>query len=96
MTVGQALQKTLDDNQISQALVCARTGLSAKHVNFLVKDRAPLSVEVAVLIEEHFPKVQAFPLLLLQLRQDIAKARAKIKQAKQTRPELFEYAPGQE
>ena len=105
MTVGQTLQKTLDDNEISQSLVCAKTGLSAKHVNFLVKDRAPLSVEVAVLIEEHFPKVQAFPLLVLQLRQEIAKVKYRRRRAKVIAPldaldepkdKLYEYAPGQE
>lgn len=76
-TVGQKLQQTLDDNGISQALLAYRTGLTPKHVNFLVKDKAKLSVEVAVIIEHAFPKVRAFPLLMLQVRQDIAKMKHK-------------------
>jgi plasmid maintenance system antidote protein VapI len=88
-TVGQLLQETLDKNEISQALLAYRTGLSTKHVNFLVKGRSPISVEVAVLIEDAFPEVKTFPLLLAQLRQEVAGAKAKLRQAKQEKPELF-------
>ena len=80
-TVGQALQDILDENEISQALVAAKTGLSAKHINWVVKGRAPLSPEVAVLIEEHFPQIKAFPLLMVQLRQDIARVKMRRRQA---------------
>lgn len=75
------LQEILDKDEIPQALVAARTGLSAKHVNLLVKGRVPLSVEVAVLIEEAFPKIKTFPLLMAQLRQDVAGAKARRKDA---------------
>jgi plasmid maintenance system antidote protein VapI len=76
-TVGQALQDILNENEIPQALVASRTGLSAKHINLVVKGRAPLSVEVAVLIEENFPQIKAFPLLMTQLRQDVAAVKAR-------------------
>jgi plasmid maintenance system antidote protein VapI len=87
------LQTILDENEISQSLLAARTGLTTKHVNFLIKDKAPLSVEVALLIEEKFTQIKAFPLLMAQLRQDVAKVKMRRKKVKQ---ELFEYAPGQE
>lgn len=86
-------QEILDENKITQSQVAARTGLSTKHINWVVKGRAPLSIEVAVLIEEHFPKIKAFPLLMTQLRQDVAKVKMRRKRVKQ---DLFEYAPGQE
>lgn len=60
-TAGQMLQDLLDKNEIPQALLAYRTGLTTKHVNFLVKGKAPLSVEVAVLIEDAFPQVKMFP-----------------------------------
>jgi plasmid maintenance system antidote protein VapI len=91
-TVGQQLQDILDANKITQARVAEDTGLSTKHINWLVKGRAPLTPEVAVLIEEHFPQIKAFPLLMAQLRQDIHKVRAR----RQKPGRLFEYAPGQE
>jgi plasmid maintenance system antidote protein VapI len=79
-TVGQELQDILDKNDISQALLAYRTGLSPKHVNCVIKGKSPLSVEVALLIEEHFPQVKAFPLLMVQLRQDIAKVKMRRRQ----------------
>ncbi|MBT2567301.1 helix-turn-helix transcriptional regulator [Arthrobacter sp. ISL-85] len=92
-TVGQALQDILDENKITQADVARGTGLSTKYINGVVKGRTPLSVEVAVLIEEHFPQVKAFPLLMAQLREDVAKVKMRRKKVKQ---EQFEYAPGEE
>jgi plasmid maintenance system antidote protein VapI len=92
-TVGQALQDILNENNLTQADVARETGLSTKHINFVVKGRSPLSIEVAVLIEEKFPKVKAFPLLMTQLRQDVAAVKMRRKKVKQ---KLFEYAPGQE
>jgi len=91
--VGQKLQQLLDENEISQALLAYRTGLTTKHINQLVKGKAALSVEVALLIEEKFTQIKAFPLLMAQLRQDVAKVKMRRKKVKQ---ELFEYAPGQE
>lgn len=94
--VGPLLQAALDAASVGQAELARRTGLSTKHINWVVKGRAPLSIEVAVLIEEAFPEIKAFPLLMAQLRHDVAGAKAKVKQAKQKNPRLFEYAPGQE
>lgn len=103
--VGQELQDLLDKNKLTQADIARGTGLSAKHINWVVKGRAPLSIEVALLIEEKFPPVKAFPLLMTQLRQDIAKIKHRRRRAKVIAPldaldepkaELFEYAPGQE
>ena len=105
-TIGQALQQILDENHITQADVARETGLSTKHVNWVVKGRAPLSIEVAVLIEEKFPKVKAFPLLMTQLRQDVARVKHRRRREKvniapldafdEPKADLFEYAPGQE
>jgi plasmid maintenance system antidote protein VapI len=86
MTVGQALQRILDENEISQALLAYRTGLTTKHVNQVVKDHARLSAYVAVQMEGAFPVINAKHLLLHQLRIDLAAARAK----------LFEHALEQE
>lgn len=88
-TVGQELQDLLDKNEISQALLAYRTGLTPKHINCVIKGKAPLSVEVALLIEEAFPEIKAFPLLMVQLRQDIARVKLRRKQ-------LLKNSPGHE
>ena len=106
--MGQKLQQLLDENEISQALLAYRTGLTTKHINQLVKGKAALSVEVALLIEEKFPQIDAFHLLMLQLRQDIARVKMRRKKAAAEGAEvrtdaepprqrrLVEYAPGEE
>ncbi|MEV4689065.1 ImmA/IrrE family metallo-endopeptidase [Microbacterium sp. LWH3-1.2] len=49
---GRILQRELDSRGISQAQLAARTGLSTKHVNLVIKGTAPLSADVAVTLEE--------------------------------------------
>ncbi len=49
---GRILQRELDAREISQAQLAARTGLSTKHVNLVIKGTAPLSADVAVTLEE--------------------------------------------
>jgi plasmid maintenance system antidote protein VapI len=83
-TVGQLLQDILNENKLTQADVAHGTGLSTKHINWVVKGRGPLSVEVAVLIEEKFPEIKAFPLLMAQLRWDVADAKMRRKKVKAT------------
>lgn len=50
--VGRILQRELDERSVSQAQLAARTGLSTKHVNLMIKGTAPLSADVAVTLEE--------------------------------------------
>lgn len=76
--MGQALQAALDGGRVSQAELARRAGLSNKHVNQLVQDKASLSVDVAVRIEAAFPAIHAKGLLLAQLRTDLAAARARL------------------
>ncbi|OJV93449.1 MAG: addiction module antidote protein, HigA family [Microbacterium sp. 67-17] len=49
---GRILQRELDQRSISQAQLAARTGLSTKHINLVVKGTAPLSPDVAVMLEQ--------------------------------------------
>lgn len=48
---GQVLLAELQARGLSQADLAARTGLSAKHVNQVVRDVVPLSAETALLLE---------------------------------------------
>ena len=86
--VGPLLQAALDAASVGQAELARRTGLSTKHINWVVKGRAPLSIEVAVLIEEAFPEIKAFPLLMAQLRHDVAGAKASRRRYAKERPAL--------
>jgi HTH-type transcriptional regulator/antitoxin HigA len=49
---GRLLQRELDAQSISQAQLAARTGLSPKHVNLVIKGAAPISADVAVTLEQ--------------------------------------------
>jgi HTH-type transcriptional regulator/antitoxin HigA len=49
-TLGSLLRQTLTALDISQAELARRTGLTTKHVNWVVNGRAPLSVDVAIAI----------------------------------------------
>lgn len=49
---GRILQRELDARAISQAQLAARTGLSTKHVNLVIKGTAALSPDVAVTLEQ--------------------------------------------
>lgn len=49
---GRLLQRELDARGISQAQLAARTGLSPKHVNLVIKGTAALSPDVAVTLEQ--------------------------------------------
>ena len=49
---GHLLQQELEQRELSQAQLAARTGLSAKHVNLVIKGNAPISADVAVSLEE--------------------------------------------
>lgn len=49
---GRLLQRELDARAISQAQLAARTGLSPKHINLVIKGTAPLSADVAVTLEQ--------------------------------------------
>lgn len=49
---GRILQRELDERSISQAQLAARTGLSTKHINLVIKGTAPLSPDVAVMLEQ--------------------------------------------
>jgi len=49
---GRLIQRELDQRAISQAQLAARTGLSSKHVNQVVKGVVPLSPDVAVALEQ--------------------------------------------
>lgn len=104
-TVGEALQAALDKAGVSQALLAYRTGITTKHINRLVKDKARLSVEVAVQIEEAVPEISAKNLLLHQLRLEIDRVKYRKRRAKviapldaldESKADLFEYAPGNE
>lgn len=49
---GRMLQRELDARGISQAQLAARSGLSTKHVNLVIKGNATLSPDVAVTLEQ--------------------------------------------
>tara|TARA_R110002051_G_scaffold140629_2_gene213692 strand:+ start:5422 stop:6525 length:1104 start_codon:yes stop_codon:yes gene_type:complete len=49
---GRILQRELDEHSISQAQLAARTGLSTKHINLVIKGTAALSPDVAVTLEQ--------------------------------------------
>lgn len=49
---GRVLQRELDAAGISQAQLAARTGLSTKHINLVIKGTAALSPDVAVTLEQ--------------------------------------------
>lgn len=49
---GRMLQRELDARDITQAQLAARAGLSAKHVNLVVKGHVPLSADMAVILEQ--------------------------------------------
>jgi len=48
---GELLRAELESRQMTQADLAARTGLSAKHVNQVVKGLVPLSADTALLLE---------------------------------------------
>jgi HTH-type transcriptional regulator/antitoxin HigA len=49
---GRLLQRELDARAISQAQLAARTGISTKHINLVIKGNAALSPDVAVTLEQ--------------------------------------------
>lgn len=51
MPPGELLQAELEVRQMTQAELAARTGLSAKHVNQVIKGLVPLSADTALLLE---------------------------------------------
>lgn len=48
---GETLVEVLEELGLSQAELARRTGLSTKHINQIVNDRAPISVDVAIVFE---------------------------------------------
>jgi plasmid maintenance system antidote protein VapI len=68
------LRKALERNDIPQALLAYRTGLTTKHVNRVVQGAAPLSVPVAVRIQEAFPSISAEELMVAQAREQVRAA----------------------
>lgn len=48
---GETLGEALDERGMSQAEFARRTGLSAKHVNLIIKGKAGYSAEVAIRME---------------------------------------------
>jgi plasmid maintenance system antidote protein VapI len=65
------LGDALDGAGISQALLSLRTGLSAKHINQIVKGKCRLSVDAAVRIEMAVPSISAEGLLIAQVREEL-------------------------
>lgn len=51
ITPGELIRREIGARGITQAELSARTGLSTKHVNQVIKDVVPLSAETALLIE---------------------------------------------
>jgi HTH-type transcriptional regulator / antitoxin HigA len=49
---GRMLQRELDALPLSQAQLAARTGLSTKHINLVIKGVSPISADVAVALEQ--------------------------------------------
>ncbi|WP_375401399.1 helix-turn-helix domain-containing protein [uncultured Amnibacterium sp.] len=49
---GSVLQRELDARGISQAQLAARSGLSTKHINLVIKGHAAISADVAVTLEQ--------------------------------------------
>lgn len=78
--VGVLIQDGLDAAGVSQSLLARTTGLTAKHVNQLVKGHARLSVDVAVRIELAVPSISAEGLLIAQVRRELAAYNATFRQ----------------
>src|SRR5262245_37609887 len=48
---GQTLQETIDEFGIDQRELALRTGLSAKHINLVIKGTAPITHDTAIRLE---------------------------------------------
>lgn len=72
---GAALRSALRAARISQAALARATGISTKHINQLTRDYVPLTVDVAVRIEEAVPAISAEQLLVMQVREQLATRR---------------------
>jgi plasmid maintenance system antidote protein VapI len=77
MSAGRMLREALEAADVSQALLAYRTSISTKHINQLVQDKAPLSVAVALRIEDAVPSISAEALLVEQVRSDLARKRGR-------------------
>lgn len=75
MTAGGVLLEALRSAGMPQAELARRTGLSPKHVNWIIKARAPMTAAVAVRIERALGTVTAEDLMAAQVRTDLAEAR---------------------
>lgn len=78
MKPGDLLLAALQARGMPQAWLARRTGLSTKHINWLVKGRSPFTAQVAVLIEDALPGVTAEELMVAQVRADIDRARTQV------------------
>lgn len=72
---GELVGTVLASKRRSQAWLCGKIRLSSKHVNQILRGHVGVSPRVAVLIEEALG-IPAEVLLQMQLRQDLAAARA--------------------
>lgn len=79
MTAGELLLEALRTAWMSQAELARRTGLSPKHVNWIIKSRSPMTAAVAVRIERALGTVSAENLMEAQVRGDIAEARKTVR-----------------
>ena len=48
---GETLAEVLDERDMTQTELAERTGLSIKHINRIVKGRAPITPDTALLLE---------------------------------------------
>lgn len=74
MSAAALLRAALELEGVSQALLAYRTGLSAKHVNQMVQDKAPISAAVAVRIQLALSTVSAEDLMIAQAREQVQRA----------------------
>lgn len=73
--VGSSIRAALEAEDVSQAMLAVSTGLSPKHVNQIITGRVPLSVDVAIKIENSIPSLSAEDLMVAQAREQVRQAR---------------------
>jgi plasmid maintenance system antidote protein VapI len=72
----EELRRAFTAARMRQADVCRYINLSQKHMTQIMRGHKPLSVAIAVRLEEAIPGIDAEYLMALQGREQVRKARA--------------------
>jgi len=77
VTPGEFLRAALAERDMSQSYLAFATGYTAKHINFVIQDRARITAPLALRIERE-TYIDARTLLHLQADRDLEAARARV------------------